>query len=49
MVKNSIGRKQWNTPEELSVQTPAALAAITMKSINGTVWSHSTHLYAIWR
>jgi hypothetical protein len=47
MGKGSINREQCNTPEELSVQAPAALAAITISSINGIVESYSTGFCAV--
>jgi hypothetical protein len=47
MGKCSINREQCNTPEELSVQAQAALAAITMNSINGMIENYSTLLCAI--
>jgi thiamine phosphate synthase YjbQ (UPF0047 family) len=47
MGKCSISRKQRNTREELSDQAQAALAAITMSSVNGMVENYSTHLTAI--
>jgi hypothetical protein len=35
MGKGSINREQCNTPEELSIQVEAALAAITMSPFTG--------------
>jgi hypothetical protein len=47
MGKGSINRKQCNTPEELSVQAQAALAAITMSFVNGMLVSSSTRRCAV--
>jgi hypothetical protein len=47
MGKRSISREQCNTPEELPVQAQAALAAITMESVNGIAESYSTRLCAV--
>jgi hypothetical protein len=45
--KGSINREQCNTPEELSVEAQAALAAITMESVSGMVESYSIRLCAV--
>jgi hypothetical protein len=45
--KGSINREQCNTPEELSVQAQAALAVITISSVNGMVESYSTRFCAV--
>jgi hypothetical protein len=42
MGNDSINREQCTTPEELSFQAQAALAASTMDSVNGMVGSSST-------
>jgi hypothetical protein len=47
MGKGAINREQCSTPDELSVQTQAALAAITMSSVNGMVGSYSTRPCAV--
>jgi hypothetical protein len=44
MRNGSVNREQCNTPEELSFQVQAALAAITMDSVNEMVGSSSTCL-----
>jgi hypothetical protein len=47
MRKGYINRGQCIGPEELSVRGQAVCDAISMESVNGTVWNYSTCFSAI--